>query len=282
MGTLHTAIASLVLWAGTLAVLIGQYGRVRHSTLSGPWFWTCFAVLWCALAALVRTGLLPTAQDLVATIWHVAAVSTCCPIMAVFGAKRPQCHVWHFVVLSLWLVLILPMAEYYFAHNGLVPDLRGIRAAFVVILVLVGFGNYCATRFLLPTALVLLAQALLVAPTLVRTEVKPRGWGDLIAAFSVGGAVFLVMSRANRGVPESEWNSKWHDFRDYFGAVWSLRIAERLNTMGAKRGWPHRVGWNGIITDPQAVSEQTPDSGAEEFDRSLRMLLRLFEHRTTT
>jgi hypothetical protein len=41
----------------------------------------------------------------------------------------------------------------------------------------------------------------------------------------------------------------WLDFRDAFGVVWALRVADRFNATAQICGWPVRLGWHGLNVD---------------------------------
>jgi hypothetical protein len=83
--------------------------KLRGTTLVGSqvWLGTCLVAvaavdIWQTLA--VERANASAAEPL----RFFAATLTFCPLMALMGAKRPQDRAWHFIVLSLWVVLALP------------------------------------------------------------------------------------------------------------------------------------------------------------------------------
>ncbi len=65
----------------------------------------------------------------------------------------------------------------------------------------------------------------------------------------------------------------WLDFRDAFGAVWGLRVMERMNASAAMLGWPVTLSWQGFLAnEPGAGNVETP----QIVEDSLRTLLRRF------
>jgi hypothetical protein len=65
----------------------------------------------------------------------------------------------------------------------------------------------------------------------------------------------------------------WLDFRDAFGAVWALRVMERMNAASTMYGWPVLLSWNGFSPRDDAPEVSPVPPTVEE---SLRTLLRRF------
>jgi len=68
----------------------------------------------------------------------------------------------------------------------------------------------------------------------------------------------------------------WLDFRDDFGAVWGLRVMERMNASSTMYDWPLVLSWSGLVPrdDLTDVFEAPP-----ALEDSLRTLLRRFVSR---
>jgi hypothetical protein len=276
-------VISAALWLVSLLLLANRFPLVRSSTLLQPWCWACGALVLVAvtdLMLLIAPGVSP---ETVRLLRYVATVATLCPIVAVFGAKRPQSHSWKFIVLSLWLVLVLPALEEYFLHRGRSPDLHGIRMVFLWILLVLGLGNYLATRFALSAGLIACAQSLLLLRTLGLFGLEDSGWTPLSASsanLSASCATLLAIGLSRKGPGDYRSlrveDQLWLRFRDAFGAVWALRVADRINAMGRKRGWPMRMRWNGVDDGDALVDGPAERQARREFRLALRMLLRSF------
>jgi hypothetical protein len=68
-------------------------------------------------------------------------------------------------------------------------------------------------------------------------------------------------------------NLVWCDFRDGFGAVWTLRVAQRVNESATRHQWPVTLDWQGFI---DRHSGQPAEELPAEVVENLRTLLRRF------
>lgn len=78
-------------------------------------------------------------------------------------------------------------------------------------------------------------------------------------------------------------NQLWFDFRDAFGTIWALRIAERVNANAARYDWGIVLRWGGF--EPQSLEaeetkspdlSQLPAETIDALESSTRVLLRRF------
>jgi hypothetical protein len=231
----------------------------------------------------------------------VLAVSLC-PIMAILGAKRPQHGVWQFIVASLGCVLALPALSAALVRPGLPPDVQGLQRGFMFVLLLVGWLNFVATRHGPAASLVSLGQALWGRAFL---PLVPAGWHQsaaidagaviLIAAGVVVAAVQSAVRQQPagggrprrshdrlRGLREDEpqvaagirgrIEPAFLALRETLGAAWTLRIAERFNTVAAARGWPWRLRFAGL----HGPAFDSDEAAAHDAQRTLSALLRRF------
>ena len=65
----------------------------------------------------------------------------------------------------------------------------------------------------------------------------------------------------------------WIDFRDGFGAVWALRVLERVNATATANGWPARLTWRGIARIEGAT---LTDEAQQAMFANFKSLLRRF------
>ena len=236
--------------AATSAIAVACWWWSRR-TLAGT---TLLASCWWGIAAVVSVAAcelivgLGGASGSNSPLRFVAAVATFCPAMSVLGARRPHHGAWQFIVLSLWFVLALPAAEVFFLQRGQTLEIHAARSWFLLGLLVVGVANALPTRCWLAALLWGCGQAVLVG------EYLPFVHRSLGTAGALTGLALLCGSAAANclGLPNRRnvdpWNRLWLDFRDLFGALWGLRILERINaTMPAPdRGW--LLTWSGFHT----------------------------------
>jgi len=271
IATISTAIATTLV---ALAAIALRWPRLCGTTLVAVWTWS-LVTLTVIASSLVLIGF--TATD-PATNWaqplrFIAAMSTFCPVMAMLGAKRPQDRAWQFIVASLWFILSLPAFEW-LLYDG-VREIHPARFWFLVVLVAVGVLNGVATRLWPSTLLYGLGQLALLAPFLPSGQTFRSGdWLDavglaLLAAAST--AETIVSLRVRQAV--SGLDRAWLDFRDAFGVVWALRVAERMNAAATMHDWPVRLHWQGFQPAQEVEARAEVPAAVEE---SLRTLLRRF------
>jgi hypothetical protein len=195
---------------------------------------------------------------------YVALSLTGCAGVAVLGARRPHVGAWDFVVASLLLVLLLPVAQGWGR-----PALSLPYQAFLIVTVVFGWLNYLPTR-LLPAALVFGAGAGAELAKLCGAEVgeTPLGVARCLTALSpwVGLACFARGPGAASAV-----DREWLWFRDRFGVVWGQRSREQFNRAAANAGWPVALSWHGLDSAPEKASPSE-----EEMLATLRAVLKRF------
>jgi hypothetical protein len=252
------------------------------TTLVAPWLWALLAIWLIPAVELLGTlaGNWPAGQW---DAWRfIAGTAALCPGIAVMGAKRPQDRAWKFIVASLWGVLALPAAKVLVLPAANTLTLHPAQAWFLLALVSLGVLNWLPTRFGVAALLAGAGLLLLLAghlPLLPTVDGPVRSTGSL-ACFLI--AQLWVVSRLTSGAtttPDPR-TRLWLEFRDLFGAFWSLRVAERWNAVAAERHWPMLLGWRGFYgLEPATPEGVCPPDGMEEGDRALHSLLRRFVDR---
>ncbi len=264
-------LASL-LWLGALYFAFTGWKRSRGLTVRAALAWASAALAAQVVSEWGHAAMIPPA--LAAAIRAVAVSTSLCPMAAVLGAKRPQAHAWQFVVTSLWLVLTLPFLV---SYGLFVPGRREMGAipfGFALVLILMGIGNYLATRH--GIAAILIGAAQLTLLWLADHAKSNSLWYLAPAALTLVGAAWVACRPAGRRSTKTPDDRLWLAFRDCYGAVWGVRVAERVNAMGRKRGWPQRLTWFGIVDSPNATPPLADGSPAGEFQRAFHMVLRSF------
>jgi len=218
----------------------------------------------------------PSWQD---QLWYWTAVLSLVPPIAVLGAKRPGSEAWNFfVLLPLVCVLGWPALTVWSSSGpGALRVESPVLIGFVLVLVM-GCGNYVATRLALPALLYALAVVLVLAPcstatTQLASPATLRTAGMVLMALSVFSARSVIV----RGTSQEPGPERvWRDFQELFGIVWMKRAMDRINIEFAEREqWPARLGpdgleWSAPPTDDQRAATQA------RLIYSLHWLLRRF------
>ena len=176
---------------------------------------------------------------------YLALALTACACVAVLGARRPIVAAWNFVVASLLVVLLLPIAE------GLMSlRLNGFAATLLCAALGVGTVNYLPTR---TAAAVLPAAAACAAEMGVVLKWLDPVWNlYALALLAVAPWLGLAVMRRRARV-NNEIDREWLDFRDRFGAVWALPAVEQFNRASANAGWGVVLGWSGTLPSGAAA-----------------------------
>lgn len=224
--------------------------RLRGTTLTAPLIWAAgslgLLLLLAAYESFEGAGADVSGTRL---IRYIVACSTLCPGMALLGAKRPQHRAWDFIVASLWIVLTIPAIQALVFSSEPQLDIHPAWRWFLFILITVQCTNHLPTR-LWPSALaiflgqlVLLAEFLPVAAGRVDAELR---W--IVAAMFLFflASAYAYLRFAWRKPTARSLDRVWLDFRDAYGAVWGLRIRDRVNQLAEREQWPVRLEWNGF------------------------------------
>jgi hypothetical protein len=185
--------------------------------------------------------------------------------VAVFGARRPGVAAWNFVVGSLLVVLLLPVAEGMMTGTGL--HLGWLRTAFVTALVGATSINYYPTRFGSG------AMTLGVACGLALAGVWDRGQASRpLLPWLIGiapWAAWIGLPKDRR--PRTAFDRRWLAFRDRYGLVWGLRLREQFNCAAANAGWNATLRWRGLQAGPEVADVQQ-----REMEEALAALMKRF------
>jgi len=242
------AAASLLPAAMAVAMLVAGRARVAGTTLVAPWWWTLASVASIAGVEAAVHLAVESSYGWRDPLRYAAAMMSLCPMMALLGAKRPQSGPWQFVVLTMWVVLALPAAEWWLFGSGEAREIHWARLALVVILVAVELFNYLPTRFWPSIVLVVGAQLVLVAPYLgMPAGPVPPGMAAPIGLAIIDGALALVFIGWPRArTADHPLDRVWIDFRDAYGVVWALRVLARANETAGRFGWGLNLTWKGF------------------------------------
>ena len=211
---------------------------------------------------------------------YMAAIGVFCPVMSVLGAKRPQHTAWHFIVGSLWVVLILPAAEVLVLHPGQELFVHDARAWFLTVLIGIGTLHLLMTRFWISGLLFAFGQVALLGqylPIALGASHWSQGvWGPAWAVAACAAAMVTAWLTKPSSA-DSRWDRLWLDFRDMYGVLWALRVAARVNEAASLNQWPIELTWQGFIHAPsEEPMVEPPDEISGALDNCVRNLLRRF------
>ncbi len=197
-----TAITVIVVSIGLALVgqvLFSARRKLRATTLHSAWTWAVIAFVAWAVSWVSDLGLRVASKSLADHLWYGSAVLALCPAIAVLGSRRPGARVWTwFIQVPLLLVLGWPVLSLWLQGS----ELRGLQletpqlVAYVLVLVM-GTGNYCGTRFTLPVLCFAAACACLAVsssaacPAWLADREWSRTWGTGLLV-----AAILLASRA--------------------------------------------------------------------------------------
>ncbi|REJ70004.1 MAG: hypothetical protein DWQ31_01945 [Planctomycetota bacterium] len=280
---------STIFAVAALAGMFWRRSRLAGTTLLAPWWWALLAV---ASVALVELGprFAPSAAGWLgqSATRYTAYVAMLCPSMAILGAKRPQDRPWQAIVLSLWAILLVPVFSSLFFAGGQLR-VESLWSWFLPILILVGLLNPLPTRQAIAGLLVALAQLVALGEFLpgVSTRLEdneslgawtsqyrtPLVLGLLAAAIAaVHLRARMTTARRRQIARQAAATSAelaglslvWRDFRDAFGSLWALRLAERVNDSATRYDWSVRLQWDGFEPVPPQKDRTPEDDRAAE------------------
>lgn len=260
---------------------------VRGSTAVPAALWAVAAAgsLAAELAVRAAGGLADPAAS--AAVRLVSMALAVCPVMSLLGAKRPQHGVWQFIVASLGVVLALPALSATLVRPGTPPDVHVLERGFLLVLIVVGWMNFIATRHagaatLVTAGLAVLARAVLpLVPARLVEAPAPQLEAVACGALAIGAVLAAIQSARAAWQPLRSGSSPsiaalidrpYAALRETLGAAWTLRIAERFNTVATERGWPCRLSFRGLEVggDPDDLEWH------RDAMRALRALFRRF------
>ncbi len=251
--------------------------RTRGSTLQAPLAWAATSMIGIVV---VETGLaiLNIADSAGAAQLRLAAGSTALlPAVALFGAKRPQNGAWQFVVFSCWVLLAMPAGQAWLMRPDYPPAAHPLWIAMVLVIVAAGAVNYLPTKFW-PTALLWSAGQIAAL-----WESMP--WSEpgasltpaiVVGLFTAAAVIAALLSHRCHPSDDSRLDELWIDFRNQFGVVWALRVAERVNASLKSPGQDAVLTWHGFTTSHGGTTTTATALASSEAETTLCAILRRF------
>ncbi len=238
---------------------------VKDTSLTSAWNWAAVALLVWVLSVVSSQH----SSGVLDHLGYASAVLLLAPFIAVLGARRPGAAAWNwFVVLPMIVVLLWPAVSS--IATGSIHDafeLPTPMALGVVLVMVMGLGNYFGTRFTLPV-LVTAAGPAFILRSLTQSDVvrKPDVNSCIwIASVILGIAAIVFLFRLTRPAASTttanrvdQLNRMWIDFQERFGVVWSKRVMDRLNQFADRERWPFTFALEGIKPTSEATLISDP------------------------
>jgi hypothetical protein len=201
----------------------------------------------------------------------------------VLNARAPGGWVWAGLMVMLVIVFLIPWLE----GPWRLRRARGLEllhldapwTIFYGFLVLVGVTNYLPTRFGASAgwlALGFILEYLGLTRDEWPMERRAALWSWVAWTLAASGS--SARSAARRApAGRTRLEQLWCWFRDLWGVVWALRIQDRFNQIGERKGWPVRLSWFGLVP-AEAASAVEPVAFADppEAEATFRGLIRRF------
>ncbi len=225
--------------------LIAAWRRMRGTTLVAPLCWTAVAIV--AVAAVEefvvraespRAGWIEPAR-------FAAALTTLCPLVALLGARRPQNRAWQAIVVSFWGVLVLPAGETWLVRPGEALGVHPLWQWFMAVLLLIGLVNWLGTRYWMSGVLAFFAQWSLMGRWLpVNSPISLSAGGALALAAAALILAWIGLPSPRRA--QQPLDRVCMAFRDQFGLIWGLRIAQGVNAAASLNHWDVQLSAVGL------------------------------------
>ena len=270
-------LVGAVLGGALLWSLLTIRNRLSGTTLIAPHTWGI-------LSASVVTACTVSRGDMPAdSISYLAAISTCLPMVALLGAKKPQNVAWQWIVAGLWIILSIPGFNAIIHGQGIV-EIGSIWGSLLGVLVFLPVGNYWATRYRLSALLFAAAQAILFIecgilqigqmPQAVEAAIPVRF--DTLSIAIALVAMLLARSAPHRHAIRTRvpLARAWHEFSELYGILWSKRVGDRVEQLSATSDPHAALHPNQWISHP-AVASETGEMPTE-LEGTLRNLLLRF------
>ncbi|GIW87762.1 MAG: hypothetical protein KatS3mg108_2086 [Isosphaeraceae bacterium] len=208
----------------------------------------------------------------------LGALAVVASAVSVLNARNPGAGVWAGLVgVLVVMVVIRPLAlggGDLVQALGELGELEVSWRMFLVVLAVVGLGNYAGTRRW--------KAALVVGLGVVGWFVFGAGpaaeWQGvarwvLLGGLPLGWLILGIEDRQARRA-SSDLERLWYWFRDRWGLVWGLRVLERLEREAEVAGWTFRLGWDGV--EPRGAVGEIETSDLAAATPVLRGLLHRF------
>lgn len=261
----------LACFCGTIAVVICLCGwrSLRGTTLLAPWAWSVFSLVSLTVYSI---STLADARPAAGHLSYLAGLTTIAPFVALLGAKRPQDRAWQLIVASLLGLLAFQDARTWSLDPTQPPMPHAAWCCLVAGLIGMQLLNHLPTRYAPAACLACCAQVCSLGPCfrILPAEFRPA-W---LALPLLSGSIVLAALHSRRRTIAGD--GIWADFRNLYGVLWALRVAERVNAIAAEKGLAVRLTWFGFQTADHSPATAPNIDETQEAGRTMRAILLRF------
>lgn len=265
-------LSSVACIFGIIATLIcaSAWRRLHGTTAAAPLAWAVVSLV--SLTADAGSSLVwfGGARPAALHLDYLAGLTTLAPFVSLLGAKRPQDRAWQLIVASLLALLAIQDLRIWSIDRTRPPMPHAAWCWLVAAIVGMQLLNYLPTRYAPAACMACWAQICSLGPCfrLLPAEVRPFWLALPMLLLSV------VMAAVLGWRPRPKRQSAWTDFRNLFGVLWTLRVAERVNAIAAEKRLGVRLTWHGWQLDNSAGGETHED--CREATKALQAILLRF------
>jgi hypothetical protein len=270
-------VVQLIFCGATLALLVVGFWRLRSTTLVSPIAWSMVAVSSIAIAEVVLFfPPMPGVTSWQSLVRYIAGTLTLLPTIAILGAKRPQALVWNYIVVSLWIVLIMPALEVLLLKPEQTFEIYAFGPWMISALIFYTAIHYAGTGMTVTGLLVAAAQALYLADHLPAfpfdSDYRARVLASLFLLIAASWATYSLLRRG----AADEFGLLWSRFKNGYGTAWALRIIQRLDELQARHDWSVRLGWYGVQPTRDGATADEMRQDRKALARAFRSLMLRF------
>jgi len=245
------------------------------------------AVAWAVLA--VGFGILsqirafseplPEGRPETGFLTYLGMLAILAGLTSVLGARRPGTGAWALLMIMLFVVLLVPLLESSFLTTRIRSAerlrLEAPWSLFVMLVAVAGVTNYLPTRWGWAAMLLGFGLAVEISALIFHDW----HWNRRASLWSIvsglwGLAILSTLLVRERTELDGRGTRHWFWFRDRWGVVWALRVAERFNQTAEKAKWPVRLSWEGIRKLP--AGDGHSNDGLDAANTTFLTLIRRF------